>query len=506
MGVDLRQVVAGVLTLTMFVMLGNMIKRDHFDSVEGKFPGARDVEFDSEKVSEQGVVSFSKRSTNGPWIESGQELKPCWKESTFDGVEPKGFVTFSLTNGPEYHVSQIADAVVVARYIGATLVLPDIRGNKPGDERKFEEIYDVDKFVKSLYGVVKVVKGLPDDVSIRDFTAVKVPNRVSDDHIAEQIKPIFKTNSNIRLATFFPSVNMRKTTKTSASDSVACLAMFGTLELQPEVDEVVESMIERLRTLSRKSNRRFIAVDLRAEILGKKGCHGSSSSGTKSCFSAQEIAIFLRKIGYDKDTTIYLTQPRWDESLDVLKDIFPKTYTKESIMPADKKAKFLKSEDSEFEKVIDFYICSQSDVFVPAISGLFYANVAVIHAQETLKRAYVEVFSNSSPSPLPQTSFSSEQMNRITSKFLRGRILPFEQLRASCRQEGNPHALKLNWSAAGCENRDWSNQIFEKNMYSRSCLGSRFSKRFANVLGARKITELLLIHYPSAHASTRIIS
>ncbi|KAG5239452.1 protein MANNAN SYNTHESIS-RELATED [Salix suchowensis] len=270
MGVDLRQVVAGVLTLTMFVMLGNMIKRDHFDSVEGKFPGARDVEFESEKVSEQGVVSFSKRSTNGPWIESGQELKPCWKESTFDGVEPKGFVTFSLTNGPEYHVSQIADAVVVARYIGATLVLPDIRGNKPGDERKFEEIYDVDKFVKSLYGVVKVVKGLPDDVSIRDFTAVKVPNRVSDDHIAEQIKPIFKTNSNIRLATFFPSVNMRKTTKTSASDSVACLAMFGTLELQPEVDEVVDSMIERLRTLSRKSNRRFIAVDLRAEILGKK--------------------------------------------------------------------------------------------------------------------------------------------------------------------------------------------------------------------------------------------
>lgn len=29
---DLRQVVAGILTLTMFVMLGNMIKRDHFDS------------------------------------------------------------------------------------------------------------------------------------------------------------------------------------------------------------------------------------------------------------------------------------------------------------------------------------------------------------------------------------------------------------------------------------------------------------------------------------------
>lgn len=44
-------------------------------------------------------------------------------------------------------------------------------------------------------------------------------------------------------------------------------------------------------------------------------------------------------------------------------------------MPVDKKAKFLSSEDSEFEKVIDYYICSESDVFVPAISGLFYTNV-----------------------------------------------------------------------------------------------------------------------------------
>ena len=54
-----------------------------FCFVKGKFPGARDVEFDSEKVSEQGLVTFSKKSTNGPWVEGGLELKPCWKESNF---------------------------------------------------------------------------------------------------------------------------------------------------------------------------------------------------------------------------------------------------------------------------------------------------------------------------------------------------------------------------------------------------------------------------------------
>lgn len=32
MGIDPRQIVAGVLTVTMFLMLGNMVKREHFDA------------------------------------------------------------------------------------------------------------------------------------------------------------------------------------------------------------------------------------------------------------------------------------------------------------------------------------------------------------------------------------------------------------------------------------------------------------------------------------------
>ncbi|KAK8551084.1 hypothetical protein V6N13_119574 [Hibiscus sabdariffa] len=404
MGVDLRQVVAAILTLTMFVMLGQMIKRDHFDSLRETLPGeSQDVQFDSANtIANDGLVKLSKRS-KGPWMEDIQELKPCWRRTDFDEIEKfKGYVTFSLTNGPEYHVSQIADAVVVARYLSATLVLPDIRGSKPGDERNFEDIYDVERFMKSLDGIVKVEKELPNEISIRDLAAVKVPNRVTEDHIVESVEPIFRSKGNIRLATYFPTVNMRKTAQKSSVDSVACLGMFGTLELQAEVHEVVDSMIERLRTLSRKSDGQFIAVDLRVEILENKNCHRSGSTGAKSCYNAEEIALFLRKVGFGTDTTIYLTQSRWDNSLSVLKDIFPKTYTKvsssliddyeiqlcyfyyseilkpmqETIMPEEKKGKFLESEDSEFEKVIDFYICSQSDVFVPAISGLFYANVA----------------------------------------------------------------------------------------------------------------------------------
>jgi len=66
------------------------------------------------------------------------------------------FVTFSLTNGPEYHLSQTTYAVIVASSVGASLVIPDIRGSQLGVKRNYEDIYDVDVFIKSMEGVVKI--------------------------------------------------------------------------------------------------------------------------------------------------------------------------------------------------------------------------------------------------------------------------------------------------------------------------------------------------------------
>lgn len=194
--------------------------------------------------------------------------------------------------------------------------------------RNFDDIYDVEHFVRSLDGVVKVASTQPTEVSARNLAVVKVPNRVSEDYVAENIEPVFKSKGNIRLTTYFPSVNMKKMKEKSNIESIACMAMFETLELQPEVNEVVESMVERLRTLSAKSKGQFIAVDLRVDILERKSCQGNSALKSKSCYGPEEIGVFLRKVGFNTDTTLYLTQSRWDSSLDALKNLFPKTYTK----------------------------------------------------------------------------------------------------------------------------------------------------------------------------------
>ncbi|XP_074294747.1 protein MANNAN SYNTHESIS-RELATED 1-like [Silene latifolia] len=367
---DPRQILAGFLTVTMFVMLAHMIKREHFDSFSKvDISPLQTNPLEKAKFEEQIEDAVDNIAL---WGDDVPALKPCWTKSSFGKAhQSEGYLTFSLTDGPEYHVSQIADAVVVARSIGATLVLPDIRGSKLGDKRDFEDVYDAKKFINSLDGVVRVVKEPSTTIAAKNLAVVKVPTRVTKTQIEENIEPMFKKKGNVRLATSFPSVNMQKTAGKTETDLVACKAMFGSLELQSEIHGVVDSMLERLRTLSRKSDGRFIAVDLRVDLLKKKGCEEQNS-----CFDAREVAVFLRKIGYGKDTTIYVTEPRWNSSLSELKELFPKTYTKEGIMPTDKKDKFLDVEAPTLEEVIDFHICSESDVFVPAISGLFYANVA----------------------------------------------------------------------------------------------------------------------------------
>ncbi|CAL5423146.1 unnamed protein product [Camellia sinensis] len=62
--------------------------------------------YDNVKFTEHTAITHA-RASNGPWKEDGLDLKPCWtKPSLEEAIQTDGFVTFSLTNGPEYHVSQ----------------------------------------------------------------------------------------------------------------------------------------------------------------------------------------------------------------------------------------------------------------------------------------------------------------------------------------------------------------------------------------------------------------
>ncbi|XP_062199864.1 protein MANNAN SYNTHESIS-RELATED 1-like [Phragmites australis] len=378
MAVDPRQVVAGFLTLSMFVMLGNMIKHDHFSSGSGTelVLDATGEEFNAAKVADDAEMTNANRVGVEHQMEADEEMKPCWTKPSPKVQPSNGFVTLSLTMGPEYHISQITDAVVIARYLGAALVLPDIRGNELGNKRKFQDMYDVDKFMSSLDGVVKVVHELPDEVSAKKPAVIRVPNRVTEGFITETIQPIFQKNNYLRLAVVFSSISLKPNeTDNKDLDSTACLVMFSGLEMKPEYSEVAKQMLGRLKELSKKSDGTVLAIDMRTDLLGKKSCKTNGGARRKGCYNPHEVLGFLKNVGFSANTTIYLTETWWHKGLNALKEAFPSTYTKDDIMPAENKGEFLKSVNADLARALDLEICSQSDVFVPAIDGLFYGHV-----------------------------------------------------------------------------------------------------------------------------------
>lgn len=195
--------------------------------------------------------------------------------------------------------------------------------------RKFEDMYDVDKFMTSLDGVVKVVHSLPNAVSSKKPAVVRVPNRVTEEFITGTIEPIFQRNNYLRLATIFSSVSLKqKESGNKDLDSTACLAMFSGLQLKPEFSAVAKHMLDKLKEISEKSDGMVIAIDLQTELLEKKICKTNGGARRRGCYYPQEVVHFLKKVGFSADTTIYLTETWWHKSLDTLKEAFPNTYTK----------------------------------------------------------------------------------------------------------------------------------------------------------------------------------
>ncbi|KAL6560159.1 hypothetical protein OROHE_006397 [Orobanche hederae] len=380
MAVDLRQVMAAFLTFSMFVMLGNMIKKDHIDpllTIEAQEPLPAEtptVIYGELKVSKPAMLKLSEMKY-GPWLEQDEPVQPCWKKPTLEGKQQSnGYIFFSLSHDPEYHASQVANAVVVARKLGAILALPDIIGDQSGEKRNFGEVYDVDKFFASLSGVVRVEKAPPAELLNGRLPIVRVPDRVSDEIIFSKVKPVFLNKRNLKIVTYFNASTKVEGQVNHQSNAYQCLAMFESLKLQPGLQELADFMVGTLRSLSTKMHGRFVAVDLRVDMFGRKSCQ-EADGGKKKCFKAEEIGKFLKKIGFHSNTTLYLTQTGWHDSLGALRNIFPNTFIKDAIMPADEKAKFMDLKSHGYEKYIDFYMCTQGDVFVPAFPSKFYDSV-----------------------------------------------------------------------------------------------------------------------------------
>nr|GEU51951.1 GDP-fucose protein O-fucosyltransferase protein [Tanacetum cinerariifolium] len=123
---------------------------------------------------------------------------------------------------------------------------------------------------------------------------------------------VFSDKNDVLSYFMFDKVIKKKLSSDKDKNSIGCLALYGALELQPDVQQVVDSMVKRLKSWIRKLDGKFVVVDLRLDMLDKRGCQDINNGyvgGSKKCYNPEEIAFFLKKLGFDKDTATYLTHP-----------------------------------------------------------------------------------------------------------------------------------------------------------------------------------------------------
>ncbi|XP_057852344.1 protein MANNAN SYNTHESIS-RELATED 1 isoform X1 [Cryptomeria japonica] len=378
--IDLKQIVAAVLTLGMFAMLINMINNGPFlDTDQLSSQGTYVKEADLRRSSKASNRTDSRLKEL--WGRPGPVLQPCWdKHITNLKGKTWGYIGVTLSNGAHYHRVQIADAVVIAKYLGATLLLPTIKDGYKEPNGQFEKIYDINNFIISLQNIVRVVGRLPDDMTSASPELIHVPYKVTLDYIDKHIRPIFNQKPVIFLDSFPQSVNSKENEGEDAGlDAVRCLVMYKALRFHSQLIKLGGRILNRMREAGDMSDGRFIAVDLRVGVLQRKGCNSNISESNKlksKCVNPLEFGQFLKELGFPTNTAIYLTQSRWDPTLDPLRELFPNIYTKEYSMPFNEERQILYTGKTQFEKALDFYICSQSDIFIPVIPGMFYSVVA----------------------------------------------------------------------------------------------------------------------------------
>ncbi|XP_006830094.2 uncharacterized protein At1g04910 isoform X1 [Amborella trichopoda] len=173
-----------------------------------------------------------------------------------------------VSGGLNQQRNQIVDAVVIARILEATLVVPILQLNAIwGDDSEFSDIFDEAHFKRTLRNHVRVVSSLPSNrLRIRPVADQLASSNVDDNWIkAHYLDPIQKRGILLlrgldsRLSKDLPS-HLQK---------LRCKVAFHALKFRAEIEEMGRKLAERMG-----SEGPYLALHLRLEkdVWVRTGC------------------------------------------------------------------------------------------------------------------------------------------------------------------------------------------------------------------------------------------
>ncbi|OIT02471.1 PREDICTED: uncharacterized protein At1g04910-like [Nicotiana attenuata] len=305
-----------------------------------------------------------------------------------------GYLLIATSGGLNQQRTGITDAVVVARILNATLVVPELDHHSFWkDDSDFVNIFDVKWFISYLAKDVSIVKRVPVKVMKlmqKPPYTMRVPRKSEPEYYSDQVLPVLLRRRVLQLTKF----DYRLANDLDEElQKLRCRVNYHALKFTKPIRNLGQKLVVRMRKMAR----RFIAVHLRFEpdMLAFSGCYYGGSDKERyelgeirkrwatlpelspdeertrgRCpLTPHEVGLMLRALGFKNDTYLYVASGEiygGEKTLQPLKELFPNFYTKEMVA-GDELKPFLPY--SSRLAAIDYIVCDESDVFVTNNNG-----------------------------------------------------------------------------------------------------------------------------------------
>nr|XP_004498294.1 protein ESMERALDA 1-like isoform X2 [Cicer arietinum] len=294
------------------------------------------------------------------------EWKPCVHRSSEGLPESNGYIYVEANGGLNQQRTSICNAVAVAGYLNATLVIPNFH---------YHSIWK--------------------DPRIKAWSSIQ--------YYRDVVLPKLLEEKVIRIS---PFANRLSFDAPPAVQRLRCLANYEALRFSSPVMTLGESLVSRMTKQSIMNGGKYVSVHLRfeedmvafsccvfdggsqekddmvaARERGWKGKFtkpgrvirpGAIRINGKCPLTPLEVGLMLRGMGFTKNTSIYLASGKIynaEKTMAPLREMFPNLHTKETLASEEELAPF-KNYSSRMA-AIDYTVCLHSEVFVTTQGGNF---------------------------------------------------------------------------------------------------------------------------------------
>eukprot|EP00850_Spirogloea_muscicola_P022581 SM000302S11661 [mRNA] locus=s302:15685:18996:+ [translate_table: standard] len=323
-----------------------------------------------------------------------------------------GYLTVRCNGGLNQQRTAICNAVVVARLMNATLVLPLLDSNEYwNDKSGFKGIYDVDHFIKYLRNDVTIVQHLPKEKQrgkgrrLRPMQ-MRPPRDAPPSWYLTGALESMRKHGAIYLTPFSHRLAEELPQTLEEYQRLRCRVNFHALRFSREVVEAASTIVKHLR-----SQGQFLAIHLRFEMdmlafagcidiftprqqqllwayrlknfanktlvyeqrrkLGKCPLTPEEARGSLSSQDAH-VGSVLQAMGFKSETRIYLASGdifAGEVFLQPLRAMFPRLVNRTAILGLESQKAEGPSQQGLLGPAIDYLVCLEADVFMPTYDG-----------------------------------------------------------------------------------------------------------------------------------------